>query len=207
MDLEKAAGDNWEFRVEHKNISVYSAKMTESDILGFKGVVEIPVSLRRLVSLFYDTGSYPRWVHQLASIQVLDKSEELEFVIQQVINVPWPLQRREMIFRTGLEAAGESGVAVTMRSEPDYLPRSSAYTRVREGHGKWIFEPLEDGLVRITFIMYVNPGRDVPTPLVNTAMFEVPFYSLQNLRNLAANQAYDPPYPDEVDDFISISEH
>ena len=207
MDLEKAAGGNWEFRVEHKGISVYSSRMNGSDVLGFKGVVTFPVSIKRLISLFYDTSSYTRWVHQLASIEVLEKHDELEFVIQQVINAPWPLQRREMIFRTGLEEAGETGVAVTMRSEPDFIPVSSSYVRVREGHGKWIFEPLEHGRVRITFIMYVDPGKDVPPPLVNTAMFEVPFYSLQNLKSLASNNGYQPIYPDEVDDYLSISEH
>ena len=206
MDFERAREDEWEFRVEHKNIRVYSAKMKNSHNLGFKGIIEFPVSLRRLISLFHDTGSYKRWVHQLASMQVLEKGSNLEYVIHQVINTPWPFPKREMIVRTGLDVEGDNGIAVTMKAEPDYLPKKPGYFRIRETYGRWVFEPLANDVVRITFIMHVNPGEDVPPPMSNTAMFEVPFYSLQNLKSLAFDNAYNPPYPQEVDEYISIRE-
>ena len=206
MDFERAREDSWEFRVEHKDIRVYSAKMKNTPVHGFKGIIEFPVSLKRLISLFHDTASYRRWVHQLASLQVLEKGDNLEYVIHQVINTPWPFPRREVIVRTGLDAEGENGIAVTMKSEPDYIPAKPGSFRIREAYGKWVFEPLKNDVVRITFIMYVDPGKDVPPPMSNTAMFEVPFYSLQNLRNLAFDTGYNPPYPEEVDEYISIGE-
>lgn len=52
--------------------------------------------------------------------------------------------------------------------------------------------------------MHINPGSDVPPPVSNTAMFEVPFYSLQNMRNLLANGSYDPPYPEEIEKYLRI---
>ena len=206
MDFERAREDNWEFRVEHKDIWIYSAKMKNSAVHGFKGIIEFPVSLRRLISLFHDTGNYRRWVHQLASLRVLEKGDNLEYVIHQIINTPWPFPKREMIVRTALDTEGENGIAVTMKAEPDYIPAKPGYFRIRETYGKWVFEPLENDVVRITFLMYVDPGKDVPPPMSNTAMFEVPFYSLQNLRNLAFDNSYNPPYPQEVDEYISISE-
>lgn len=206
MDFERAREDNWEFRVEHKDIWIYSAKMKNSAVHGFKGIIEFPVSLRRLISLFHDTGNYRRWVHQLASLRVLEKGDNLEYVIHQIINTPWPFPKREMIVRTALDTEGENGIAVTMKAEPDYIPVKPGYFRIRETYGKWVFEPLENDVVRITFLMYVDPGKDVPPPMSNTAMFEVPFYSLQNLRNLAFDNSYNPPYPQEVDEYISISE-
>ncbi|MBL6956443.1 MAG: hypothetical protein ISR54_06440 [Chlorobium phaeobacteroides] len=204
MDIEGARASGWEFRVEHKDILVYSAKMKDSHILGFKGVVEFPVSLRKLIGLFHDTGSYKRWVHQLSSIKILEKGDNLEYIIYQAINTPWPFPKREMIVRTGLDMEGENGIAVTMKSEPDYIPVKPGNFRIRETYGRWVFEPIENDVVRITFIMYVDPGKDIPPPMSNTAMFEVPFYSLQNLRSLAFDTSYNPPYPEEVDEYISI---
>ncbi len=206
MDIEKAKQSGWEFRVEHKGIYIYSAAIQDSHILGFKGVVAFSVSLRRLVSLFHDTDNYKRWVHQLESIRVLEKGEHLEYVIYQAMNTPWPFPQREMIVRTGLDTEGENGVAVTMHSEPDYIPAEPGNFRIREAYGRWIFEPVENGEVRITLIMYVDPGNDIPPALSNRAMFEVPFYSLQNLRNLAKDASYSPPYPQEVDKYLSIHE-
>ncbi|ACF46051.1 conserved hypothetical protein [Prosthecochloris aestuarii DSM 271] len=206
MAVDNFHEDNWEFRVEHKNIRVYSAKLEQSDILGFKGVTTLSSSLKKLISLFHDIDGYTRWVHQLSSINLLEKGDNLEYVLHQVVKAPWPLQPRDMIIRTGLDEAGEGGIAVTMSSKPDFIPENPRYARVRETYGKWVFEPLDDEKVRITFDMHVNPGRDIPSPVANTAMFEVPFYSLQNLRKLVLDPSYNPPYPSEVDAFISISE-
>ncbi len=206
MVLENFCEDSWEFRVEHKDIRVYSAKLEHSDVLGFKGVVAFAVPLKKLISLFHDIDSYTRWVHQLSAMTLVEKGDNLEYVLHQVIKAPWPLQPREMILRTALEEAGDSGIAVTMVSKPDFLPPNPGCVRVRETYGKWIFEPLSDGKVRITFLMHVNPGPDIPSPVANKAMFEVPFYSLQNLRRLALDRSYDPPYPSEVDAVLSFSE-
>ena len=127
-------------------------------------------------------------------------------MVRQVLNAPWPLQKREMIVRTELAPAGENAVAVTMAGEPDLLPPSSGLARVRDVRGAWIFEPTERGGTRLTFVMHVDPGRDVPSGVSNQAMFEVPFYSLNNLRSLATDPSYDPPYPAEVDEHLSIIE-
>jgi ribosome-associated toxin RatA of RatAB toxin-antitoxin module len=206
MDLESARQGNWEFRVEHKNIRIYSSKMSNSSVLGFKGEIEFPVSVKKLISLFYDTNNYRRWVHQLAAMEVLERNEDLEYVIRQVINTPWPLPQREMIVKTGIQGAGDNSIAVTMKGLPDYLPVNPRYHRVRKTDGVWIFTPAEHGRVRITFVMHVNPGNDVPSPVSNTAMFEVPFYSLQNLRNLAQDPSYNPPYPGKIENHICIIE-
>ena len=206
MDFDRAREEEWTFRVEHKDISIYSAKMKNTPLLGFKGSVAFPVSVKRLISLFYDTGSYMRWVHQLASINVLERGDNLEYVIHKVINTPWPFPKREMIFRTGLDTEGENGIAVTMKSVPDFIPENRDNYRIKDAYGRWVFEPMENDVVAITFIMFVDPGKDVPSQMSNTAMFEVPFYSLQNLRNLAFNNSYSPPYPEEVDEYISIGE-
>ncbi|MCF8382889.1 MAG: START domain-containing protein [Chlorobium sp.] len=204
MDVQSALQANWDFRVEHKGIRIFSSKVKNSDVLGFKGETEFPVTFRKLISLFYDTANYHRWVHQLAGMDVLEKNDCLEYVVRQVINAPWPLQKREMIVRTGLAQAGDHAVAVTMTGEPDYLPPNPQYHRVRHCRGLWIFSPTDSQSVHITFVMHVNPGSDVPSPVSNTAMFEVPFYSLQNMRNLLVSTAYNPPYPEEIEEHLCI---
>ncbi|KUL31552.1 START domain-containing protein [Chlorobium limicola] len=206
MDVQSALRASWEFRVEHKGIRIFSSKVKNSDVLGFKGETELPVTFKKLISLFYDTENYHRWVHQLAEMDVLEKNDCLEYVVRQVINAPWPLQKREMIVRTGLTQAGDNAVAVTMTGEPDYRPLNPKYHRVRDCKGLWIFTPSENGRVNITFIMHVNPGSDVPSPVSNTAMFEVPFYSLHNMRTLLMSGSYDPPYPSEIENHLCIIE-
>lgn len=204
MDVHSILNGEWDFRVEHRGINIYSSRVEGSDVLGFKGVAEVPVGFRRLIALFHDTASYGRWVHHLSEMEVLEKNDSLEYVVRQVIDTPWPLQKREMVVRTGLEAAGENAVAVVISGVPDFIPENPSYARVREMQGLWLFEPTGPEAVLLTFVMHIDPGADVPSAISNQAMFEVPFYSMDNLRKLAQDLSYDPPYPEEVDRHLSV---
>jgi hypothetical protein len=205
MDVATILTRNWDFRVEHKGIRIYSSKVTGSDIHSFKGEAELQVPFKKLISLFHDMTNYGRWVHQLAEMEVLEKSG-IDYVVRQVINTPWPLQNREMIMRTGLAPAGENAIAVTMTGEPDYLPVNSKYHRVRHASGLWVFTPNGHGKVHLVFVMHIDPGKDVPAALGNAGMFDVPFYSLNNLRKLAMDSSYNPPYPVEIEQHLTIVE-
>jgi len=108
--------------------------------------------------------------------------------------------------RTGLVSAGENAVGVTMKGEPDYLPDNPKYHRVRHSTGMWVFTPTGHGTVHTTFVMHVDPGKDVPAPVSNAGMFEVPFYSLNNMRTLMMDRSYNPPYPVEIEQHLSIIE-
>lgn len=77
MDVQSILQANWAFRVEHKGIRIFSLKLNNSDILGFKGEAVFPVTFRRLISLFYDTDCYHRWLHRLAEVEVLEKTTVL----------------------------------------------------------------------------------------------------------------------------------
>jgi hypothetical protein len=206
MDIESILHAKWAFRVEHKGIKVFSSKVSGSDIHGFKGEMEMPASLKKVVSLFHDMSSYNRWVHQLGSMEVLEKTDGVEYVVRQIINTPWPLQKREMILRTGLVLAGENAIGVTMKGEPDYLPDNPNYHRIRHSTGMWVFTPTGHGTLHSTFVMHVDPGKDVPAPVSNAGMFEVPFYSLNNMRTLVMDDSYNPPYPKEIEQHLSIVE-
>jgi hypothetical protein len=203
MDVASILKKNWDFRVEHKGVKIFSSKVIGSDIHSFKGETELSVTFKKLISLFHDMPNYNRWVHQLAEMEVLEKNG-IDYVVRQVINTPWPLQKREMIMRTGLAPAGDNSIAVTMTGEPDYLPLNPAYYRVREVTGLWVFTPNGQGKVHLTFVMHLDPGKDVPAAVGNAGMFDVPFHSLNKLRALALDSSYNPPYPPEIEQHLSI---
>ncbi len=206
MDVALILNGNWQFRVEHKGIKTYSSKVEGSDIHSFKGEVEIQTPLKKLISLFHDMENYNRWVHQLGEMEVLEKNDVIDVVVRQIIKTPWPLQERELIMRTGLLSAGDNSIAVTMKGEPDFLPDNPKYHRVRHSTGLWVFTPTGHETVHITFVMHIDPGQDVPAPVSNAGMFEVPFYSMNNLRRLLMDNSYNPLYPQDIEQHISIIE-
>jgi hypothetical protein len=206
MDVVSILDGKWEFRIEHKGIKVFSSRVSGSDIHGFKGEVALNVSLRKLISLFNDMANYTRWVHHLAEMEILEKVDAAEYIVRQVINVPWPMQQREVIMRTRLVGVGENGIAIAMKEEPNYLPVNPKYHRVSHSTGTWVFTPDGHGVVRVIFAMHLDPGKEVPAAASNAGMFEVPFYTLNNLRNLLQDTSYNPPWPEELEQHLSIVE-
>ena len=206
MDVTSILNGNWEFRVEHKGIKIYSSRVSGSDIYGFKGELELRVSLKKLISLFHDMANFKRWVHRLVELEVLEKHDFTEYVMRQVIDTPWPLQQREVIMRSLQVSAGDNAIALTMKEEPDYLPLNPKYHRVQHATGIWVFSPNGHGVVQVTFVMHLDPGQDVPPPVSNAGLFEVPFYSLKNLRTLLNDTSYNPPWPKELEQHLSIIE-
>ena len=206
MDVISIMNGKWEFRVEHKGIKIFSSKVSGSEIFGFKGEIELQVSLKKLLSLFYDMANFNRWVHKLAEMEVLEKSENTEYVVRQVINTPWPLRQREVIMRSRLVSAGDNAIALTMKQEPEYLPANPKYHRVQHATGMWVFTPNGHGVVNVVFVMHLDPGKDVPAQVSNAGLFEVPFYSLSNLRSLLPDTSYNPPWPEELEAYLSIIE-
>jgi len=206
MDVANALEGNWEFRVDHKDIKIFSSKIRGSQVLGFKGETVFEASLRKLISLFHDFGNYGKWVHQLSEMEVLHRSDELDYVVRQVLNTPWPIPKREMIVRTALHASEGGALALTMTGIPDYAPSRPDVHRVRDAKGVWILMPIEGGKVHVTFVMHLDPGSDIPAAISNAALFEVPFYSLLKMRNLAQDPSYKPAWPSVVDNHIAISE-
>lgn len=206
MDVASALEGNWEFRVDHKGIKIFSSKIRGSQVLGFKGETVFDASLRKLISLFHDFGNYGKWVHQLAEMEVLHESDELDYVVRQVLNTPWPLPKREMIVRTALHASEEGALALTMTGIPDYAPSRPDFHRVRDARGVWILMPVGHGKVHVTFVMHLDPGSDIPPAISNAALFEVPFYSLLKMRTLVQDPSYKPAWPSVVDNHVTIIE-
>lgn len=206
MDVATALRGNWEFRVDHKEIKVYSSKVDDSQVLGFKGEAEFNVSFRKLISLFHDFDSYNRWVHQLFEMEVMHKDEaNLDYVVRQVLNTPWPIPKRELIVRTELHTSEEGALALTMSSAHDFVPVKPDMYRVHEVWGGWILMPVNENRVHVTFVMHLDPGSDIPPALSNAALFEVPFYSLQKMRALAQDSSYTPPFPSGVGNHIHMA--
>jgi len=206
MDVASILGGKWDFRIEHKGIKIFSSRVSGSDIHGFKGELELKVSLKTLISLFNDMANYTRWVQHLAEMEILEKVDATEYIVRQVLNVPWPMQQREVIMRTRLVGAGDNALAIAMQEEPDYLPLNPKYHRVRHARGSWVFTPDGHGVVQVIFVMHLDPGNDVPAAASNAGMFEVPFYTLNNLRNLLQDKSYNPPWPQELEQYLSIIE-
>jgi hypothetical protein len=70
------------------------------------------------------------------------------------------------------------------------LPLKQGMVRIQSLTGQWLLTPLTKGDVSVTYEMSVDPGGNIPKWLVNLMAVDLPFNTLQKLRNIVKEARY-----------------
>ncbi len=78
---------------------------------------------------------------------------------------------------------------VQLRATPDALPESN-HVRIRSAYGSYLLQPVGEGVTRVTWQQFVDPGGALPAWMVNSMLTDLPFKSLQAFRRLVKKEPY-----------------
>ena len=180
----------WEAVKEGNGVSVYTQTVPGSDVKAFKGMTRIQTSVASLLAVLADTSAYPNWMHNCTEGKLLKEVSTTEQYVYFVNDFPWPTTDRDLIFHARTVEDPDTGTTtVHLEARPDYSPNTD-YIRVPKGQGFYLFEPQPDGYVQITWQMHMEMGGSVPAWVLNTALVDLPFQSLQNLQRVVRLEKY-----------------
>ena len=72
-----------------------------------------------------------------------------------------------------------------MKSAPNNLAEKKDVVRIRNAEGKWIFEDLKNGHIRVTYQFYGDPEGNIPSWIINLFIVDGPYDTLINLRSMS----------------------
>jgi hypothetical protein len=151
--------------------------------------VDMPVSA--LVAALRDIDSYPEWMPNAASSEMLSARGDTQMVYRLVTDAPWPVQDRDGIYGMHFERKpGSSTVLIRLEALPDRVPADPDYIRIRTLTGYWRLHPQEDGSVQVTYQVLTDPAGKVPVWMVNATVISQPFQTLSALRQRAQLPKY-----------------
>jgi hypothetical protein len=180
-----AAEDAWNLRRDSDGVQVYTRHVEGSPILEYKASVTVDAPLEEIIPLYEDEKKLPVWFYQCTAAELLEDEGPLQKIIYFVMDFPFPVAQRDLIFRRVKSTDAQSGaVSYSMDALPDKLPLKKGKVRMPYLKTLWRFTPLKDGRTEIYFQQHSDPGGSIPTFVVNKLVVDIPFHSLKNLRQL-----------------------
>ena len=196
-----ANGNDWRLVAhdESGNISVFY-RTHQSGNIEFRGVTLLNTSLSSLVVCLKDTEAMPSWVYNMESATVLKRLSEREAFTYVVNKTPFPFSKRDSIVHT-IISQDEASLAVTIKGEgvPSYLPRKEGLVRLPAVNSYWKFTPLKNGVTKIVFQGFGEPGGNIPASISKSSIFhwatekllwKLPMESLKNLKTHIQQKKY-----------------
>ncbi len=178
----------WELKKEKNNIKVFVRDSTVSGIKEIKVITTVKASVERLVEIVYDIESYPEWVPNLETAEILETVSKREIYYYFQADVPWPFRNRDDVMRFVMkEDHDNGGVTIIFTGHPDYIPEKDKIVRLSLNKGHWKFTPISNGEVEIDYLFFTDEGKGYPNWIVNMFIIDGPFETVSNLKEFVNN--------------------
>ncbi len=191
----------WQLQKDEQGIRIYLRDVPDSSIKEFKGEIRINAGLGSLLAVMDDTNACPEWIYNCKDPILLEKINFIERYNFQISKMPLFITNRGIIFQTFLSQDPVSKtVTMKMRASPEYCnnkkTRSCQYIKtlnfvpVLRSIGYYKFIPESDGWVRVIWQQHIEPGGNLPAWLVNSLLTDMPYNTLNNLRDIVRSHNY-----------------
>lgn len=195
--LSAAPQEEWKLVTDRDGIMVYMAHSDDSKIKTFRGEGEIQVDDFRAIANQLD--NYPfiaSWMHMISELEDMGMKTPYDREIHVTTRLPWPVSDRDAGISVEVYQDPETLVVlVPFVAREDIVAVSDSYVRMPELEGYLRFEPLEPGLVYMTFEVVLDPGGYIPAWLANLILRDIPYFSLKRLRRVSNAEAFQNKNP------------
>lgn len=175
--------DDWQLKKQENGIAVYTRDDENSAFKELKAVAYLKTSLSSIVALLYDWGAYPQWVYKCDKSSTLKIINEKELIHYQTVVAPWPIENRDFVVNIKTDQDKISKV-ITLKSYAigNYIPAFPDHVRITKFNASWVLTPQKNGTIEIVYQLLVDPSGYVPAWVVNMAVVDGPFETLDNMK-------------------------
>ncbi len=173
---------DWTLRRDDEGIRVWTRPVAGSAYHEFRGTAEVRAPVRRIVATIEDAERHPLWFFRCSEARVLERAASNEGWTYSVLALPWPFAARDSIAHWRTREDGSGAVRISMESDPARVPARPDRVRVARLAGAWDVTPRPPDGAEIAFQMHFEAGGSLPAWIANTAVVDMPYWSLYRLR-------------------------
>ena len=204
------ADSNWQEISHVDEITVYSQKFEDSDVLAFMatGVLKAPVEqimeVLRRVEISID------WMPDISEKYTVENFSDYKAITFSVNTLPWPFADRELLLHNELYIDRKKKYLVvdTFSVEMDRLPVRSENVRAQMKCGRTLLRPTGPRRTEIILTLLVDPAGKIPVWLVNLLQRTMPLDFLRKLEKKAQSTSFQlrPKFKEVLDELITLIE-
>lgn len=188
------AQEDWVFVGNENDVAIYTRQVAGHAESEFKGISIIHRPIEVLGAVLLDIPDYPRWFHRCTEIEIVSREADsgYNFIIYIIIDPPWPLANRDIIYKTRTVVEMTHG---TVRVESEALketliPLREDFVRITDSKVRWTLERLAPDQTQVSFVQRTNIGGSAGAYLSNLGSKRSILDSLVNMREIAADPKY-----------------
>jgi hypothetical protein len=175
------AQEDWQLAKEEADIKVYTRKVPGQALKSFRAETTITASPEALLQTITDLPTSPEWMDRCAESRKLESYGEEGYLAYTLVEVPWPLQPRDLVSRVNIRHESDR-IVLEMENAPDAYPEQLDVVRMPKYEGRWTLISQGDGRTRVINQGATSPGGQVPDWLANSAVVDSPYKTMANLR-------------------------
>ena len=193
-ELTIAAEGDWVFVEESQGVTIHSHKVAGHAEFEFRGSLIINQPVEVIGAVLADIPSFTRWFYKCTLARKVPDgiSSDLEFLLYVVIETPWPLWNRDVVYAVRTEIDITSG-KITVHGEAHQdsgVSISKDLVRITDSELQWVLERLDSHRTKVTFLKWIDAGGNLGSYLSNAGCRKTVFQSLVNLGNIASDPQY-----------------
>jgi hypothetical protein len=83
-------------------------------------------------------------------------------------------------------------ITIDIVGVPNYIPEDKTNGRIRilAMKARWTFKPDKPGQIIVTYQLHSDPGGYVPGSLANSAVVDLPYFTLLNMKRVVQEDKY-----------------
>lgn len=193
-DLTIAAEKDWVFVEESRGVTIHSRQVVGHSEFEFRGSLIINQPVEVVGAVLADIPSFTRWFYKCTiARKVPDRiSSDLEWLLYFVIETPWPLWNRDVVYAVSTKIdIGSGKIAVHGKAHQNSgVPVRKDHVRITDSELQWILERLDSNRTKVTFTEWIDAGGNLGSYLSNAGCRKTVFQSLINLANITSDPQY-----------------
>ncbi|WP_153795925.1 START domain-containing protein [Foetidibacter luteolus] len=185
------AQPHWKLKLNKEGIAVYSRSLENSGLKAIKVECTLPASLSQLVAVVMDVNTGAEWVYSTKSSVLLKQVSPGDLYYYSEVSLPWPASNRDFVAHLiAVQDSATKIVTINGPTVPGYIPVKKGIVRVPNSSGKWTITPLQKAMIKVEYVLEVDPGGSIPAWVVNLFAAKGPFETFRNLKQQLKKPAY-----------------
>ena len=191
INLSFTSSIDWELRKSSNGIYVYTRQGIKSDIKEVRCVTNFQSNLKNLVYFIKDISAHPQYIYKCKMSFILKNVNDSELYYYHETAAPWPVANRYGVIYYKITQNNSTKV-VTIKSNGilGMYPNQPDLVEVPALTATWTFTPKSDGTVDGEYYIYLNPGGNIPTWLINLFVVDGPYSTITKMKEMLQNEKY-----------------
>ena len=174
----------WEHVTTDDGIVVHSREIPGRGFPTFRGVGMINANIYQVLGVLRDVKRHKEWMDSSIASYMIEKFDELNYVVYGRTDAPWPVSDRDAVFRSRATVDLKKQ-RVTVRFWAVRSKRKLPVTgvvRMTKLRGYFRFQALSENKTRLVYVVDADPVGSLHKWIARLATKKLPLNTIKNLR-------------------------